>query len=143
MNPCMVARRAGNQNTMLMQLIYYSQPFGFDDSMLNGILLQARRNNARHGLTGALIVRGDLYLQLLEGPAPAVEATFAKIRGDNRHLAVKPLAREITPDRMFPDWTMRDDPAQSWLWTEDQIAAGALDTASLVALRAVFERIER
>ena len=27
------------------QLIYASEPFGFDDAMLDGILLQARRNN--------------------------------------------------------------------------------------------------
>ena len=31
----------------ITQLIYCSQPFGFDDAMLGGILLQARRNNAR------------------------------------------------------------------------------------------------
>lgn len=123
------------------QLMYYSQPFGFDDAMLGGILVQARRNNARDGLTGALIVRGDMYLQLLEGPEAAVATTFAKIAGDNRHLAVKLLNRETVAGRMFPDWTMRDDPAQSWLWSAAEVADGALDKATAADVRAVFARV--
>lgn len=125
----------------LAQLIYYSQPFGFDDAMLDGILLQARRNNRRDGLTGALIARGDMYLQLLEGPEPAVAATYARIARDNRHLAVKLLVKQNVAERMFPDWTMRDDPAQSWLWNARDVADGALDRASPESLRAVFARV--
>ncbi|KAB7646230.1 BLUF domain-containing protein [Polymorphobacter fuscus] len=126
----------------LTQLIYYSQPFGFDDAMLNGILLQARRNNARDGLTGALIVRGDLYLQLLEGPEPALLATFARIRRDNRHLAVRQLSLAAVEARLFPEWTMHDDPAQSWLWDERAVGDGALDRASVAELGAVFARVK-
>lgn len=37
----------------LMQLTYASHPFGFDDAMLAGILLDARRCNARDGITSA------------------------------------------------------------------------------------------
>ena len=125
----------------ITQLIYYSQPFGFDDSMLNGILLQARRNNARDGLTGALVVRRDLYLQLLEGPEAAVTATFERIKRDNRHLAVKVLSFEPVALRLFPDWTMRDDPAQSWLWSETEVGNGALENAGVEALRGVFARV--
>ena len=99
---------------MVTQLIYWSQPFGFDDAMLNGILIQARRNNPRDGLTGALIVRHDLYLQLLEGPAAAVDATYGRICKDNRHLAVT-LSPRRRPARLFAEWSIRDDPAQSWL----------------------------
>lgn len=123
------------------QLIYYSQPFGFDNAMLDGILLQARRNNPRDGLTGALIVRGDLYLQLLEGPEAAVMATYARIARDDRHLAVKLLVHETVAERLFPDWSMRDDPAQSWLWSADEVADGALDLASAEDLRSVFARV--
>ncbi|MBC7522657.1 MAG: BLUF domain-containing protein [Sandarakinorhabdus sp.] len=112
------------------QLIYYSQPFGFDNAMLDGILLKARRNNPRHDLTGALIVRRDLYTQLLEGPDAAVTATFAKIAHDDRHLSVRMLSRETVPARLFPDWTMRDDPAQSWLWSGAEGGDGAIDRAS-------------
>lgn len=123
------------------QLIYYSQPFGFDDAMLDGILLQARRNNPKLGLTGALVVRGDLYLQLLEGPKAAVEATFARIVRDNRHLAVRLLVNDSVSERLFPDWTMHDDPAKSWLWSSAEVADGALERASPIELRQVFERV--
>ena len=122
------------------QLIYASEPFGFDDAMLDGILLQARRNNERNGLTGALIVRADLYLQLIEGPDAAIAATFANINRDNRHLGVTLLVRETVTTRLFPDWTMRDDPAQSWLWDADAIHAGALARATPDVLRSVFVR---
>ena len=37
-----------------MQLIYASRPFGYDDLTLTSILMQARKNNARVGITGAL-----------------------------------------------------------------------------------------
>jgi Sensors of blue-light using FAD len=123
------------------QLIYCSQPFGFDDSMLNGILLQARRNNPGNDLTGALIVRSDLYLQLLEGPQAAIDATFARIARDDRHLGVRLLVRETVAERLFPAWTMRDDPAQSWLWNAAEVADGALERASVAELREVFERL--
>ena len=125
----------------LTQLIYHSQPFGFDDAMLGGILVQARRNNARDGLTGALIVRADIYLQLLEGPEPAVMATFARIRADDRHLAVRQVSAASVMTRLFPAWTMRDDPARSWMWSAAEVEAGALTAALPSAVRAIFERL--
>jgi Sensors of blue-light using FAD len=125
----------------LTQLIYASQPFGFDDAMLNGILVSARRNNPRDDITGCLICRQDLYLQLLEGPDAAIDALFARIAVDDRHLEVQCLSRATVSDRMFPDWAMRDDPAQSWLWSADDVGNGALAKATPDDLRAVFARI--
>jgi Sensors of blue-light using FAD len=125
----------------IIQLIYTSQPFGFDDAMLGGILVQARRNNPRDDITGCLICRQDMYLQLLEGPEAAIDALFSKIKDDDRHLNVMHLTRRTVTARMFPDWAMRDDPAQSWLWPPDAVASGALFQASPDALRAVFARV--
>ncbi len=125
----------------LTQIIYVSQPFGFDDAMLGGILVQARRNNPRLGITGCLICRQDLYLQLLEGPGPAIDGLYEKIKQDDRHLEVVQLAKTTVEDRMFPDWAMRDDPAQSWLWPPEAVAAGVLFQASPASLRAVFARV--
>lgn len=62
-------RLAENEADM-KQLIYRSQPFGFDRAMLAGILMGARRNNTRDDITGALIVRHDMYLQLIEARRP-------------------------------------------------------------------------
>ncbi len=59
---------------MLLQLTYASRPLGYDSAMLTGILFDARRCNARDGITGALICRDDLFLQLPERPEAAVEA---------------------------------------------------------------------
>ncbi len=125
----------------LTQLIYWSQPFGFDDAMLDGILLQARRNNPRDGLTGALIVRADLYLQLIEGPAAAIDATFARIARDDRHLQVTPIVKAAVAERMFPAWSMRDDPARSWMWSAAEVANGAVERATPAEVRGVFERL--
>ena len=74
---------------ILAQLIYASQPFGFDDAMLNGILVQARRNNPRDDITGCLICRQDLYIQLIEGPVAPIDALYTKIAVDDRHLNVE------------------------------------------------------
>ena len=37
----------------LVQVIYCSRPFGFDNAVLNGILSDARRCNERDAVTGA------------------------------------------------------------------------------------------
>lgn len=125
----------------LTQLIYISEPFGFDEAMLSGILVQARRNNPALGITGCLVCRHDLYLQLLEGEAEPVEALYERIAADDRHLAVERLHSGPVASRMFPDWAMRDDPARSWLWSADEMAHSAARKASPVELQAIFARI--
>jgi hypothetical protein len=125
------------------QLIYMSEPFGFDDGMLNGILSISRLNNARDGLTGALVCRRDIYLQLLEGPETAVEAAYARIKRDDRHLAIVRLVSQAVDARLFPDWAMLDDPARSWLWSEAEVGAGAVKAATGQEILGVFERVAR
>jgi len=127
----------------LTQLIYSSRPFGFDDAILGQILLTARRNNANAHVTGCLICRGDLYLQLLEGPDEAVARLYDSILEDDRHLEVTRRLHRQTETRLFDGWAMRDDPAQSWLWTKEEVDAGALDHADEDAFLAVFNRIAR
>lgn len=125
----------------MKQLIYRSQPFGFDEAMLAGILMQARRNNRRDDITGALVCRHDLYLQLIEGPEAAIDALFARISVDDRHCALRlALSAEVT-ERMFPEWEMLDDTHPTLTWTEEEIAAGAIDRASPEELRGVFRQI--
>lgn len=125
----------------LLQLIYASHPFGFDSATLSAILLDARRCNARDDITGMLICRADLYLQLLEGPERAVEATCRRIMADDRHVEMRVLSRELVRARLFPQWSMRDDPARSWLWTKQEVESGRLDAASQIEIQAVFQRL--
>lgn len=125
----------------LTQIIYASTPFGFDQSILSNLLLDARRFNKRDGITGALVCRRDIYLQLLEGPDAAVRATYRRILGDDRHVDIRELSVSTVPARQFGDWDMFHDPAASWLWTQDEIAAGALDRATPEQARNVFTRL--
>ncbi len=125
----------------MLQLTYASRPFGFDEATLAGILLDARRCNARDGITGALIARRDLFLQLLEGPADAVEAAYQRIARDDRHIEVQRLTHREVSARLFPDWAMRDDPARSWMWSMEAVADGAVRRASQDEVIGVFERL--
>jgi hypothetical protein len=127
----------------IFQLIYASTPFGFDEGTLAALLIVSRRNNARDGVTGALICRGDLYLQLLEGPQEMVERAFQRIEWDRRHLDVKVLSRRNVTERLFPEWAMRDDPARSWMWTQEEVNSGAIGRATEAEAVAIFERLAR
>jgi hypothetical protein len=126
-----------------MQLIYASRPFGYDDLTLISILMQARENNARNGITGALICREDVFLQILEGPRDLVTSTFSRILRDERHVDVVNLLSSEIHGRLFPEWSMRHDPAQSWMWTPEEVARGAIGRASDREIRGIFERLAR
>lgn len=125
----------------LTQLIYASKPFGFDGTTLDAILFSARHHNQRNDITGALICREDIFLQLLEGPETAVHATYARILRDSRHVDAKLLHTGACAARQFPDWAMRHDPARSWLWTRDEVWAGAAAKASISDIQSIFARI--
>ena len=109
--------------------------------MLAGILSAARRNNPQHGITGALVCRHDLYLQLIEGPAAAIDALYARILADDRHTNVELLLTEAMGERIFPAWAMLDDEAPSLFWSAQDVAAGALEDSSADELRASFIRL--
>jgi Sensors of blue-light using FAD len=125
----------------LFQMIYASRPFGFDDLILVGILATASRNNPRDGITGALICREDLFVQLLEGPEEQVRNRLKSIERDDRHADIAMLFEGEVEARMFPDWAMRHDPAQSWMWTPEEVAAGAAHAASADEARSIFTRL--
>lgn len=125
----------------LIHIIYASQPFGYDEPTLAGILLDARRCNKRDGVTGALVCRHDIYLQLLEGPTAEVRAAYARIRRDDRHAGVEQLLSGKISERMFGEWEMLHDPAVSLIWTEAQLSDGLLDRATPADVLRVFENI--
>ena len=126
---------------LLTQLVYTSRPFGFNDLELMDILQVSRHNNERDKITGSLICREDIYLQLLEGPRAAVSSTYAKILRDNRHAEVVLLWAGDAQERLFPAWFMRHDPVQSWMWTPKQVRAGAVTEAPMEEIRNIFVRL--
>lgn len=129
--------------TDLTQLIYESQPFGYDNAILSSILDDARKCNLRDDITGALVCRHDIYLQLLEGPREPVTAAYMRICRDDRHAGVKKLVSRQVTSRMFGDWAMLHDPAKSLIWTRDQIADGILGRISTDDIVDMFESVSR
>ncbi|MGP1356797.1 BLUF domain-containing protein [Roseicyclus sp.] len=125
----------------LFRAVYTSRPFGFDTAILNGILLDARRANTRDGITGALICRGDIYLQWLEGPEEKVRAAFARIRRDDRHVEVRLHVAEPLDARVFGDWAMLHDPAATWIWTQREVADGAAERTTPEEVTGFFLRL--
>lgn len=125
----------------LTQIIYSSKPFGFDTSVLDDILTVSRRLNSRDDITGTLICRADMYLQLIEGPDEAIRATYNRISGDDRHMEIDLLVSREVAERMFPKWAMRDDPARSWMWTQAEVSAGAIKAATTSEIIQIFERL--
>ncbi len=125
----------------LYQLIYCSRPFGFDNSVLNSLLIDSREANLLNNLTGALICRSDLYLQLLEGPEEKVLETFSRIKRDDRHVEVNILRKTQSSERLFPNWAMKDDPVHSWMWSRDEVARGVVLKASQQEILDVFCKI--
>lgn len=125
----------------LTQIVYSSKPFGFEASVLDDILTISRVRNSKADITGTLICRADMYLQLIEGPYSAIKATYQRIIMDDRHVEVSLLLSRAVTERLFPKWAMRDDPARSWMWTQQEIADGAIAAATPQDILAIFERL--
>jgi hypothetical protein len=127
----------------LFRAVYSSRPFGFDQGILNGVLLDARQANERDGITGALICRGDIYLQWLEGPEDRVRKALARIERDDRHVEVTLHVAEPVAERVFGDWAMLHDPAVTWIWSQEEVADGAVDRSTPEEVTGFFMRLRR
>jgi Sensors of blue-light using FAD len=73
---------------------------------LGTLFSTARRNNKRAGLTGALLLTGDWFVQVLEGDEPTVRALYDIISQDPRHDSVTLLDTVEVGDRVFARWSM-------------------------------------
>ena len=112
--------------TDLYRLVYTSRNFmeGGEEEQkaaVAGILAVSKRNNARVGVTGALLFNRGSFAQVLEGSKAAVETTFERIQRDTRHSDVAVLQCEPVTARAFPNWSMGfigDSPRGRALWTE-------------------------
>ena len=127
----------------MMQLIYRSRPALFTPPTLAGILVQARDNNARDGITGALFVRVDLYVQLIEGDEAAIERLYARLQADDRHTDVTVISTRTTGERLFTSWSMREDPKNGWAMAQPHLADAVLQGTDPDALLRAFEALAR
>ena len=92
---------------MLVRLLYASRAAtALTDTVVDSILQQSRRNNARLGITGLLCFSSDLFMQILEGGRNEVCDLFNAIVRDARHVEVRILLYEEIAERRFGGWTM-------------------------------------
>ncbi len=66
----------------------------------------ARSFNKTQGISGALLVSDDWFVQVLEGEETAVRTLFARIEKDPRHDRVAPLETTPIESRVFSRWAM-------------------------------------
>ena len=70
------------------------------------LLTQARANNQRDGLTGALLYHGGRFIQIIEGPDEVLLARYETIAADPRHHVIQVVRRQQVVERQFAEWTM-------------------------------------
>lgn len=98
-------------NRQMIQIAYLSfatPTFKMDtDRHISNILNKARDNNARHNITGQLIYRAGIFVQLLEGDKEKVQRLFGAIVLDRaNHENIRVLLNQDLKERIFPDWSM-------------------------------------
>ena len=94
----------------LFRLVYCSRntiPAGPGDAAaVASILAASRANNARDGVTGALLYSDGCFAQVLEGGLAAVQHTFERIQRDPRHNDLVVLEARPAEARLFGAWDM-------------------------------------
>ena len=99
---------------LLYSLIYRSQASrAVHEVTLPPLLRKARLHNERTRLGGLLLYANGEFMQVLEGPEPALSELYARIQADPRHYAVRTLAYGPIAERAFPDWRMAYAPADA------------------------------
>ena len=66
----------------------------------------AQKRNAELDISGVLFLRGDTFLQTIEGPDYAVQSLFRSIASDRKHKSVCVLVNEQIEQRRFSGWSM-------------------------------------
>ena len=73
---------------------------------LGEIFSVARSSNKKLGVTGALLITDDEFVQTLEGPEPVVRELYTKIYKDKRHERLEVLESGDASGRVFGRWAM-------------------------------------
>ena len=92
----------------MLQLLYVSTAAqGLAQNDLDDIVGGAVARNASLEVTGSLYYNGRNFMQLLEGPAPAVHDLMDSIRRDPRHSGVVMIKELTGSPSVFAAWNMR------------------------------------
>ncbi|WP_409333064.1 BLUF domain-containing protein [Trujillonella humicola] len=90
----------------------------------------ARSNNARAGITGALLLTDHWFAQVLEGPAADVQALYERIRRDPRHEDVTLIDAGEVSEPVFSRWAMAQVSASGQADIPLEAVEGHLRTAT-------------
>ena len=102
--------------SLLQRMVYESTATDATETQQNlpAILAVSQRNNERDGLTGALAAHRDRYVQVVEGPAQALDSLLRRLEADPRHRDIILLDRISISERLFSGWSM----AGAWFTPE-------------------------
>lgn len=108
------------QDDPLRQIFYHSQAVEGQDVDIDQIIASAKRNNGMDGITGVMFFDGHSFLQVLEGPATSVAATFARVMEDPRHHSLVVISDREVAERDFAYWSMElcdpEHPSDEAIW---------------------------
>jgi hypothetical protein len=91
----------------MLQVVYASAALApLSELELTQLLMRARANNTRRGITGLLLYIDGSFLQVLEGEDHVVEALLERIARDPRHDRVSILLRRPIEQRHYAEWAM-------------------------------------
>ncbi len=91
----------------IFQTLYVSRANKENDSnSVDSIVSAARDYNSKNNITGILLFRAVVFLQLLEGEKSKVEPLLKKIEKDPRHSNVIRIFEIEENPRIFSDWAM-------------------------------------
>jgi hypothetical protein len=101
------APTSGRESTF--RLMYRSRnmiPGDQRKAELGTLFSVARSNNKKQRITGALLIYGDWFAQVLEGAEAPIRALFATIERDPRHENISVIQSGPAEGRVFSRWAM-------------------------------------
>lgn len=101
------AQALGVPAESMRRVVYISQATrAFSQQEIYTLCTNAAAANARHGITGALVVAGTCFLQVVEGPESALMALVDRLQRDPRHRNIGIIVDEPIWVRSFAEWNM-------------------------------------
>ena len=93
-----------------MHIIAYTSDYQITDgdtnTVLSDIAEKSRINNKRLGVTGALYLHRQTFLQVIEGTQDALEVLMAKLQADVRHKNIVRIIDEKIYNRSAGSWSL-------------------------------------
>lgn len=115
--------------TQPYKLVYISTATGeLLAEELYDIIKVSNINNSKHDITGVLLFKGGMFLQVLEGPKDyVVDLYYNTIVNDKRHRDPTVVIEGYDNKRTFPDWHMHPNTFDSRTFISEEELANDSD----------------